>query len=175
MNNLNPERKVTRLSDFDYGQTAAYFVTICTQEGRMLFGEVVVDEVRLSLLGQLVHQAWLAIPQHYSMVTVDEYVVMPNHLHGILFLLRENTTDMASHVPTRRFGALRAATLSSIVGNFKSGVSREAHRLGLNGPIWQSRFYEDVIREDEDLCQVRRYIQENPLKWALDKENPKNL
>jgi putative transposase len=178
-------RKITRLAEFDYCTNGAYSVTICARLRLSLFGEVKGGLMIRSALGRLVESEWKDLPAHYDHVACGECVVMPNHFHGIIFRLRSGDTassiatiptHTASCVATRTFGGLDAGSLSSIVRSFKAGVMRRARtELGIVGPVWQPNFYEHVIRNDEDLYNVRKYIQENPLKWELDKENPEHL
>jgi len=175
-------RKITRLADFDYGTNGAYFVTMCAQFRRSLFGEVRDGSVIQTPLGRIVESEWNELPRHYDHAVCDVSVVMPNHFHGVLFLLRSGdaangatTSDAhtASCVTTRSFGRVAAGSVSSVIRSFKAGVTRRARaELGIIEQIWQPNFYEHVIRNDEDLYNIRKYIQENPLKWELDAENP---
>jgi putative transposase len=146
-----PERKTPRLADFDYRSAGAYFVTVCSRKRTCIFGNVVDDEMVLSLAGRLVEKCWMKIPEHFSGTEIDSFVVMPNHVHGIVWLSR------AGHAPP----------LPVLVGAFKSAASRDAGR-----PLWQRSFYDRVVRDEAELAGFRQYIRDNPLKWALDRENP---
>ncbi len=175
-----PKRKITRLKSYDYSLSGVYFFTICTCDKTALFGAVDGEEVRLNELGKIVVQAWEDLPNHFGYVKLDELVVMPNHVHGILVIEREDDrkgTDKAADktglVPTdpKRFGHPGAGSLSTIIGSFKAKVTREIRRMRPDvSSVWQSRFIEHIIRDGEDLCNHRRYIRENPAKWHLDKE-----
>lgn len=149
-----PTRKSPRLRHYDYAQAGAYFVTACAFGRQCLFGHVASDEMQLSELGRIVREHWLAIPFHWSGVELDSFVVMPNHLHGIVVLSR----------------AGQGPPLQTVVGAFKAGVSREA-----GGSVWQRSFYERVIRSERELQALCQYVADNPLKWALDGENPARL
>jgi REP element-mobilizing transposase RayT len=135
----------------DYGAAGAYFVTVCVRNRACLFGTVSDDEVVLTPLGRHVQACWYAIPEHCGGVDVDRFVVMPNHVHGIVWLS----------------GARHASPLRVVIGSFKAAASRLAGR-----PLWQRSFHDRVIRDDGELEALRRYVAENPLRWALDRENP---
>jgi putative transposase len=149
-----PKRRSLRLPDFDYSSDGLYFVTICSRDRACLFGSVVDDAVRLSRLGRIVEDEWRGMPLRWrSSVVLDEFVVMPNHLHGIVWLTR------AGHAPP----------LQTVIGSFKSGVSRGAGR-----PVWQRSFHDRVIRNEGELDAYRDYVAANPVNWALDRENPRS-
>lgn len=150
-----------------------YFVTICTHEKKCLLGRVAGSRVEPSRLGQVAAECWLRIPEHFPRVQLDAFVVMPNHLHGVLVLHRDWKTMRAQHAaPLRRAGVpavkVAPASLAAIVRSFKSAVTRRARQQpGFAGPIWQRNYYEHIIRNGEDLCEIRRYIWENPQDDSL--------
>jgi putative transposase len=146
-----PERKSPRIREYDYATPGAYFVTVCARNRACLFGTVREDHVRLSNIGEAVARAWIEIPSHFDGVALDEFVVMPNHFHGIVWLSR------AGHAPP----------LPVVIGSFKSAASRVVGRA-----LWQRTFHDRVIRRESELQAFRRYAVENPLRWALDRENP---
>jgi putative transposase len=171
-------RRSIRLQDFDYAQTGAYFVTICTRERACLFGEVVGGDMRLNDAGKIAEACWLAIPTHFPSVHLETIVVMPNHVHGIVVI-----ADRV--VGTKNFSPLRdktattcnpirspSKTIGSIVRGFKIGVTKWFRENEHAGKVWQRNYYEHVIRNDESLSRIRQYIQENPTRWAFDRENP---
>ena len=164
-------RKDVRLPHYDYRANGEYFVTVCTRLRWFLFGKIEDGSVIHTPLGRVVESEWNDLSRHYDHVVCDVSVVMPNHFHGIIILSRAE--DTASYVATRRFGQIQAGSLSSVIRSFKAGVTRRARmELGIIEQVWQPNFYEHVIRNDEDLYNIRKYIQENPLKWELDAENP---
>ena len=151
-----PSRKRSRLQTFDYAVAGAYFVTICSDRRAAIFGRCMDDELRPTAAALVVERCWTEIPVHFRAVGVDAFVVMPNHVHGVL-LLRDGSRP-----------------LPTIVGSFKSAVSREIN-TGSDSPsirVWQRGYYDRVLRTDEELEAVRRYIFENPAAWAMDPENP---
>jgi putative transposase len=150
------QRRPLRISCFDYASAGVYLVTICTHQRRCCLGEVVGDRVIASALGELIAEGWRAFPESFAGVTLDAFVVMPNHLHGILDL--DGTTP----------------SLSRIVGAFKSMTTVAAlkSRRLTRSPLWQRSFHDHAIRTEQALDAIREYIANNPLKWHLDRENP---
>jgi REP element-mobilizing transposase RayT len=146
-----PRRKSPRLRAYDYASLGVYFVTACARDRECLFGDVVKNEVQLSEVGRIVEKSWSEIPAHSAGVTTDAFVVMPNHIHGIVWLAR------AGHAPP----------LPAVIGSFKAAASRTAGR-----PLWQRSFHDRVIRDESELRAFRQYVADNPLKWAIDRENP---
>ena len=173
----NPDkhhRHSIRLKDYDYSQAGAYFVTICTRDREGLFGEIAEGLMRLSPFGEIVGACWHDLPHHYPHVALDAFVIMPNHIHGII-VLADPTVVGAGFKPAPTMVNKRHR-LTEIIRAFKTFSSRrinESH--GTPGtPVWQRNYYEHVIRNENDLDEVRKYIMNNPLKWDLDKENPEN-
>lgn len=172
-----PSRQSIRLSAYDYSLAGAYFVTICTREKAGLLGEVVAGEVRLSAAGRIVERCWRSVARHFAGVALDAYVIMPNHIHGVVWICEDGYKgrDGASAVkvaPARRVGTT-PGSLAAIVQNFKSTSTRRvnASRRTPGATIWQRNYYEHIIRGEESLAAIRRYIAENPLRWAEDAEN----
>jgi putative transposase len=185
-------RRSIRLSGYDYRQAGAYFVTICTYQRELVFDDPVLRRVAETL--------WQRIPRHFPHVELDAWVVMPNHLHGIIVITgdvcrgeasqeilstTEPTTDVvtdssgrrvagdASPLPQRPVGP-PPGSLGAIVGNFKSVTARRINRLrrAPGMPVWQRNYYEQIVRDERALNAARRYIMENPVRWAWDTYNP---
>jgi putative transposase len=176
-------RRSLRLKGYDYAQAGAYFITMCTQDRACLFGKVVDGTMCLNDAGQLVAILWSDMPVHFPGIDSDVFVVMPNHLHGIIVLSDNTAVVGAPLVGAQESAATRAApTIGKIVGTFKSlftvqyveGV-KKGRWPEFNRRVWQRNFYEHVIRDESELAQVRRYIDENPLRWELDQENPQRI
>lgn len=150
-------RSSPRLEGFDYSQESYYFVTICTRHHRPLLGTIRDGLMRLSPVGQIVEREWLAIPEYESSTHLDTWIVMPNHLHGIISL------HEVEHGSTR--------SLSSIIAGFKGRSTRNINRaLGWDGTsFWQRSFYDHVVRNDADLGRIREYISNNPARWEADR------
>lgn len=163
---------------WDYRECGAYFVTICTHERQCTLSNPRIRSIVL--------EAWRGIPDHFRYVGVDEFVIMPNHVHGIIWigvvamaLPRPNRLGRGSPSPLRQ-GRPRGAdpgSLGAVIGSFKSYAAARINRLkGTPGaPFWQRNYYERVIRDDAELERAREYIFDNPRRWAVDKHNPENL
>lgn len=148
------QRKSPRLQDYDYSQSGAYFVTICTYNKNCYFGGITDTTMQLSNIGQIANERWAMLSEFYQSVQLDDYVVMPNHLHGILFLLETGE---------------KSPELGNIIGGYKSGVSRTVRQeTHLKSSLWQSRFHDHIIRNEVDLNRIREYIQTNPARWKSD-------
>ena len=151
----------SRLKDWDYSTPWWYYVTICTKNFKNWFGEIKNGEMILNDLGKQVEKCWLNISNHYPNIELDYYVIMPNHFHGILILNNVET----GHAPSLR---KHKPTLGNVVGSFKSAVSKWSHNNIFDDFKWQPRFYDHIIRNENDLRMIRTYIQNNPTKWELD-------
>ncbi len=171
-----PRRHSIRIPDYDYSQGGSYFVTFCSYNRHCLFGEVVGDAMRLSEYGKLVDECWKSIPSHFPLASLDAYIVMPNHVHGII-TITEN--DGASHdlpLRDRHKSGSKPGSITAIVGLFKSAVTRRINDVRPAGSppikIWQRNYYEHVIRDEAELKSIREYIIFNIAKWAEDENNP---
>jgi putative transposase len=150
-----PQRKSPRLQGYDYAQAGAYFVTICTHERQHLFCEVEGEDMCLTPLGAIAATCWDTIPSHYPDVDLDAFVVMPNHIHGILVLT----------------GATSFKTvLGRVVNGYKGAVTARIRKLGdENQVVWQSRYHDHIIRNERGLNNIRAYIATNPARWQQDR------
>ena len=159
-----PARRNIRLKKFDYSSEGYYFVTICVKDGHMMLGEIVGNGlarsayIELSDYGIIANREMQKISSHYSDVMIDQYVIMPNHIHAIVIIrggIRrlDGTTERASPFPT----------LGNIIGGYKAGVSR---LCGFS--LWQKSFYDHIIRSDADYLRIWQYIDDNPAKWTED-------
>jgi len=174
------DKKQYRYKGYDYSQEGFYFVTICAKNREIFFGDVINGEIKLSEIGLATDKFWREIPNHFSFVGLDEFVVMPNHFHGIIQI---NVGTGHCPVPTNtdenggsKFGKVTPKSLSTIIGSYKSIVTKT---MNLQRPdigfAWQSRFHDRIIRNEDELNRIRQYIINNPLKWELDKNNLENL
>jgi putative transposase len=175
---IHHQRKSIRWKEHDYGSDGAYFVTICTSLRRSYFGDIANKQVNLSDMGRIADRCWQEIPKHFENVELDEYKVMPNHVHGIVMITNAvGTRHAVSQHPTqtkREFGPLPAKSLHTIIGSYKSAVSKLIHAKGFAFG-WQSRFHDHIIRNQKELNNIRQYIDNNPAKWEFDRENPDRL
>jgi putative transposase len=162
-------RRPLRLKDYDYRQEGAYFITICIHNRKCILGEIIGYEVRLNNWGKVVESEWLQTAILRPYVTLDAYVVMPNHFHAIFYLYLDRATQRVA--PTERSPCgLMPASVGAIVGQFKSQVTKRLKSLEgtLDEPFWQRNYYEHVIRDEDDLNRIREYIQNNSIRWLED-------
>jgi REP element-mobilizing transposase RayT len=122
----------------------------------------------LNELGQIAIEYWINIPKHYPEAELDDFIIMPNHTHGIIILNELPIVVETGHAPSLH-------SLGNIVGSFKSGVSKFAHQNRFKDFQWQQRFYDRIIRNEKELFQIRKYIQQNPLRWEIEKGFPDNI
>ena len=181
---------------WDYGWNGAYFITICTQNRKHYFGEIQNGKMILSHVGIIADLLWHQIPSHHNNIELGDFVVMPNHIHGILIIDRQNNIDLHEENNTndmeevnivveightlsqqpqqsqqpgsQRFQNIGKNTISSIVGSYKSAVTKHANRLGYPHQ-WQKLFYDNIIRSNNDYQRISDYIVSNPENWTKDK------
>ena len=171
-------RRSIRLRGYDYRQAGAYFVTVVTHQRQCLFGEIVDGETRVSRYGHTVREEWLRSAEIRCEIELDAFVVMPNHIHGIV-VIRHQSTDVGAHgrAPLPPAPHRPPRSLGSFVAGFKSATTKRINEIrrtpGL--PVWQRNYYEHVIRNDDELNHVRQYIIDNPGHWGEDRENPDNV
>ncbi|MBC5794668.1 transposase [Sphaerospermopsis sp. LEGE 00249] len=225
----NPEihhRRSIRLKGYDYSQIGAYFVTICTHHRNCLFGEIVDGEMKLNTNGEVARGCWLSIPRHFQSVELDEFLIMPNHVHGIIIIVNSEAKQDFSQsfsdgkgealakqdfsqsfsdgkgealanfnyqqqqnlssqcfAPTVpgikqvKINGTKPQSLAAIIQNYKSVSTRRVNRINKaqGNVIWQRNFHEHIIRNEEELKNIRQYIVNNPINWAEDEENPVNV
>ena len=179
---------------YDYSQSGAYFVTICTQNKKCFFGNIANDKILLNDAGRMINIIWNELPNNYQGVNIDKFQIMPNHVHGIIILVGAGPCachDMDQSQITgqsRKFdngqprGVAPTAvglSLPDVVHRFKS-LTTARYRHGVKqkqwpsfpGKLWQRNYYEHIVRDENELNDIRKYIMDNPKKWDLDRENP---
>ena len=148
-----------RLAGYDYSQPGFYFVTLCIEQRRPVFGTIADGQVSLRRPGQMAETLWVSLPRRFAHVKLDAYIFMPNHLHGIIQLTELDPTSTELRAP-----------LGEIVRTFKAVTAYQIrHCEGTPWFAWQADYYETIIRSETALQQVRRYISENPMCWTQDK------
>lgn len=171
-----PERRSIRLHGFDYSQAGQYFLTICIFQKRCILGRLDHGNVCLSRIGRLVRDRWLEIPAHFKHIELEAFVVMPNHLHGILTInerARHAVPLQGAHRP-ENLSAPVAGSIPTVIRSFKSATSKQTKAI-LKQPrfvLWQRGYYERVLRSSREFLSATCYIQENPANWARDEDNP---
>jgi len=185
-------RRSIRLKGYDYSMAGAYFVTTCVQGRECLFGAVADGVMHLNEAGRMIRKWWLKLPDKFPDVAIDEYVIMPNHFHGIITIVgapprgrpvidgEYGRTPVEYAKPGRPHGA--APTVGNAMNWFKTMTTnayikgvKTADWLPFHGRLWQRNYHERIIRSDAELDAARKYIGENPLQWDMDTENPANL
>lgn len=187
----NPEihhRHSIRLPEYDYSNFGIYFVTICTYQREHVFGEILNGKMILNNVGKIAEQYWLDIPKHYPKVVLDEFVVMPNHVHGLINIfdvgddVQTAGAQMAAGaqdlVPLRRtlqlqnkFQKIIPRSLGAIVRGYKIGVTKWCRNNNIIYAVWQRNYHERIVRTDRELNNVRQYILNNPANWQNDRNN----
>ncbi len=168
-------RRSLRLQNYDYSQSGAYFITICTHNRKLLFGEIESGEMVLNAFGKIAQEEWLRTQILRTNIIIDEFVVMPNHIHGIIIISRRGTMHRAP--PTEQLGKPTHNTIPTIIRGYKSSVTKQINQLRdtPRQQIWQRNYYEHIIRNKTDLSRIQKYITNNPMNWHLDKENPTHI
>jgi len=190
---VKPARRSLRLRGYDYSQAGAYFVTMVTQDRACLFGEVVDGEVRLSDAGQMVWVVWSELPAHYPGVDINMFIVMPNHVHGIVVLtgtgrvgagpracpIDWDTGQLLGNNIGQPQGVAPTMALQDVVHRFKTLTTKQygdgvkhSGWPAFHGRLWQRNYYEHIVRDEGELNRIREYIANNPAQWELDRENP---
>lgn len=191
------QRRSIRLPDYDYSQPGAYFITICTHQKQPLFGTIADELVTLSRYGIIAQQCWLNLPRLFPQIELDEFVFMPNHMHGVIIIncrgeaFPDRITEESMHIepsyrvapgftnpagnasPGRVPHGTQSGSVGAIIQNYKSSTTRRinAIRKTPGGILWQRNYYEHIIRNQHSLEEIREYIQANPSVWLRDKYN----
>ena len=191
MNNYNPNihhRRSIRLKGYDYSQAGLYFITINIKDRECLFGKIVDGKMILNDPGKIANECWLEIPEHFPNAVLHEHIVMPNHVHGIIELKRNDSVGtshvMSLHVnpdnpdnPARtsrvmsrqnQFSKPIPGSISVIIQQYKSSVTRFVNKNNVSHFRWQSRFYENIIRNEQSFERIADYIINNPKNWYED-------
>ena len=172
--------KSNRLQNYDYSSNWGYFITICTKNRENYFGEIIDGKIILNDFWKIAEKFWLEIPKHFPFVVLDEFVIMPNHIHGIIIIdkqiIVETRQCLVSTERNNRFQNQWKWSISSIIWSFKSictkTINKSQNKIFF---AWQANYYDRIIRNEDELQRIRKYIIENPLKWELDKDNTENL
>jgi putative transposase len=166
--------RTVRIEGYDYGTDGAYFITICSHQKTPIFSEIREGIVHLLPLGKIIREEWESTPAVRGYVTVLDIMIMPDHIHGIIFIHKDSGTP--ERLPQKgidlyfpegyknRYGG-QSGNLASIIRGFKSVVTKRAKAAGLDLPVWQKNYYEHIIRNHEELERVIVYIENNPITW----------
>lgn len=161
-------RRSIRLPEYDYLKAGAYFITICSFNKELIFGRVIDGKMILSEIGKIVKDFIEEIPKHFENVFVDEYVVMPNHIHILISIVGVQNFEPLRH----EYKKIIPKSIGSIIRSYKASVTKWCKENDYKKFKWQRNYFEHIIRNQEDHYRIREYIQNNPLQWELDEENP---
>ena len=196
----NPDihkRQSIRLQGYDYSQSGLYFITICCYERECLFGNIINSQITLNNFGELIKEEWLKSAEIRKEIELDEFVIMPNHFHGIVIINQEINRDFIKNnveASDNNVGAngrsplrqeiqssppkisMKPKSLSSLIAGFKSATTKKINmiRNTPQNPVWQRNYYDHIIRNDESSTRIREYLQNNPLSWENDQLHPNN-
>ncbi|MDR3314187.1 MAG: hypothetical protein LBS96_06985 [Oscillospiraceae bacterium] len=174
----NPDihhHKSIRIGKHDYTRSGIYFMTICIQNRECVFCKIANGDAQVTQWGAIALNEWLAAPQHRSNVVLHEYVLMPNHFHGIVEIAKDkdfNSLDTARRVPTNReekFGAPVAGSVPTLMRAYKAAVTKRIRQNGGDAFQWQRGYYEHIIRDEKDYIRIAEYINNNPSNWKEDR------
>jgi len=168
-------RKLNRLKNFDYSSLGYYFVTICTKNRQEYFGNIIDDKMVLSKYGNIVQKYIFELPKRYKNIELDEFIIMPNHIHLIIIIkytpIPVGTIHELSLRNINNQLQRRNMLLCKIIGFLKMNSSKQIHQMGLNLFQWQRSYYDEIIRNEYSLYFISQYIRENPINWNEDKNN----
>ncbi len=164
MNKEYPKRKSIRLKEYDYSKEGYYYITVCTKNKELYFKTCEIKDI--------VHNCWIKIPDYFKNVGIDEFVIMPNHLHGLLIIDKKlcQINELNKNIDMKH-----KPTIGEIIRYFKARTTHIMRKNNSSEFSWQRNYYEHIIRNEKELNRMRKYIIDNPLKWELDKYNPKRL
>jgi REP element-mobilizing transposase RayT len=188
-------RRSIRLKGFDYSHPGYYFVTICTKDRECLLAEISDSKIYLNEIGKMSDRIWHEIPEHFPNAAVDQFIVMPNHLHGIIQILEKNQNKdtakergLMNQAPTLQrssdcdFNSVQwimmknqALGLGKIIRFFKARSALEIRNKKSISFYWQRNYFEHIVRDKSELFRIRNYIRENPVNWSMDEDNPLNV
>ena len=181
-------RRSIRLKGSDYSKPGYYFVTVCTRERESIFGKIIDFSMVCNQMGEIVEKVWSELPIHFPKVKTDQFIIMPNHMHGIIQVIPNKRSELSSgnmcllnQAPIQ--GSISegwimmkstSVTLGKIIRNFKAKSTREIRNKMNNSFCWQRNYFEHIIRDKNELFRIREYILDNPENWSQDDDNLMN-
>ena len=171
-------RQSARLKDYDYSKGGAYFVTVTVDGEGEIFGKVVEGKVKLNKAGEIIEKVWMNLPKQFTNVKLDEFVIMPDHFHGIIILENKKEGLMNQARTKEKIWILmknKKNTLGKVIRALKAKVTRLIHEDGSNDFKWHRNYYDRIVRNEKDLLILRKYIKNNPLNLKIAKNNKNNL
>ncbi|MEA2077453.1 MAG: transposase [Candidatus Marinimicrobia bacterium] len=183
------KRRSNRIPEFDYSTSGSYFITICTYKMNCIFGEINNEKMILDDCGKIAEKYWLEIPMHFPRAEMDSFIVMPNHIHGIINIIddvgarhvepgnKQNKHVGARHVEPgiNKYQRIIPGSIGSIIRSYKSAVTKWIHKNTTINNVWQRNYYEYIIQNDNELYRIQEYIYYNPLNWQIEKIERHNI
>jgi len=172
----NQHRRSNRLRGYDYSQPGYYFVTLCTKNREYLFGEIKENQMILNEIGRIINRQWKELTFKYSNINNSDFIIMPNHIHGVIELIRRGLINQTPTLENNENWILMKnpeITLGKIIRFFKAKSAFQIRSKSNIFQIWQRNYYEHIVRNENDLNQIREYIQNNPYNWKMDENNIK--
>ncbi|MFA6522383.1 MAG: transposase [Patescibacteria group bacterium] len=167
-----PIRKFIRLPEYDYSQEGYYFVTICTKYRGQYFGRIQNGNMIQNMIGKIANEYWMQIPRHFNNVCLDKWIIMPDHVHGIIVIKNNESHAVGANnywplqdVPWQ---TQLSQSISSIIRAYKIGVAKWCHENQMNDFQWQRSFHDRIIRTESELNRIRAYIKNNPKNWDCE-------
>jgi REP element-mobilizing transposase RayT len=167
------QRKTVRLREYDYSQPGEYFVTICTKNHECMFGSIINGKMDLNERGRIIDGCWKGISEYFPYVGLDEYIIMPNHFHGIIIINEIDIHCCRGEVAS----PLRKPTLGNMTAYFKYQSTKLTNESQVTpgAKVWQRNYFDRIIRGEKELQNIRDYISNNVLAWAFETEHPENI
>jgi putative transposase len=177
INHMHQKRKRNRLKEYDYSNAGYYFVTICVNDRNDYFGKIEGTKCVLNEFGKAIKEILESIPVLYPYAELDYYVIMPDHIHIIIIIDPSGSVNVVTSrdLSQKDKPKPKIKSLSEIIGAFKTMSSKSLHEKGLKEFKWQRSFYDRIIRNEKELYQIRKYIEQNPLSLEIEKQLPENL
>jgi REP element-mobilizing transposase RayT len=167
-------RRSIRLKNYDYSHSGAYFVTVCTHNRECLLGEITDSEMVVNEYGTIVSKSWEWLGVQYDHVELDAWMIMPNHMHGIIVINHDSCRGGSRTAPTATVPMMKRKPVGRLIGAFKTVSTKQINQIR-NTPgisVWQRNYYEHIIRDEKSLENIRNYIINNPAQWEEDENNP---
>ena len=167
------KRRSNRLLNFDYSASRSYFITICTHKMNCIFGDIISEKMLLNECGEIAKKYWSDIPEHFHRIEMDEFIIMPNHIHGIINII-DDVGSRHSELDFNKYQKIISGSIGSIIRSYKSAVTKWVHQNTSTQNVWLRNYYEHIIQNDKELDQIREYIKFNPLNWQIKKNEHLN-
>jgi len=171
-------RQSARLKNYDYSKGGAYFVTVTVDGEDEIFGNIVEGKIKLNEAGEIIEKVWMSLPKQFTNVKLDEFVIMPDHFHGVI-ILENNNEGLMNQARTKEKNWIlmknKKNTLGKIIRAFKAKATKLIHEDGFKDFKWHRNYYDHIVKDEKELLIIRKYIKNNPLNLEIVKNNNHNL